>query len=175
MGKVFDIDRVNFQFLIVGPTVGYFVAGYFLGNQRTHLKYALLFFASFILIASIITWIGFVSSAPYNMRFRLFGFLVIPLVLMLFYILKHVGNTTFYQQSGFSRFIAFFAPLTFGIYIVHILVMHFIGDGVCGVSLNISTFPPWVSIPLTVAAVFFMSALLVWTLKKVPFVRWILP
>jgi hypothetical protein len=54
--------------------------------------------------------------------------------------------------------------------------MHAIGDGVLfGFALNIYTFDPWFSIPLTVSAVFVLSALTVWLLKKLPLAHWILP
>jgi len=94
---------------------------------------------------------------------------------MFFVVLKYFGETKFYQRSMLSVAISHIAPLTFGIYIVHVLVMHAIGDGVFGMSLNIHTFDPWFSIPLAVGVTFFLSAFSVWLLKKIPRSHWILP
>jgi surface polysaccharide O-acyltransferase-like enzyme len=93
----------------------------------------------------------------------------------MFAVFKYLGDTTFYRQSKLSAGISRFAGLTFGIYLVHILIMHIVGDGHLGFSLNIDTFAPWFSVPLTATVVFLLSALAVWLLKKIPFAHWILP
>jgi len=173
---LFDIDKVNLDFYIVGGHVGYFVAGYFLGHRTISSKTCLLCFISLVSLALITTLAGFVLS---DLEKNMWSFLVyrlqIPMALLFFVVLKYIGNTEFYRKSASSFVISRFAPLTFGIYIVHILIMHVVGDGILGFSLNICTFDPWFSIPLTVTTVFLLSALVVWSLKKIPHSHWILP
>jgi surface polysaccharide O-acyltransferase-like enzyme len=173
---LFDIDKVNLNFYIVGGSVGYFVAGYFLGHRTISSKTCLLCFVSLVSIALITTWAGFVlSDSEHNVWMFIVYRLQIPLTLLFFVVLKYIGNTELYRKSVLSVVISRFSPLTFGIYIVHILVMHVVGDGVLGFSLNIRTFDPWFSSPLTVMSIFLLSALVVWLLKKIPHSHWILP
>ena len=173
--KSFDIQEVNFSFYLIHGNIGYFVAGYFLGYWTINTKTFWLCLTSLIFLALAITWIGFEFSDSTNIRGYLTYRLRIPLVLSFFVVIKYWGSTTLYRQSVLTSGISRLANVTFGIYLIHILIMHIIGDGILGFSLNIYTFDPWFSIPLTVAVVFFLSALAVWLLKKIPLAHWILP
>jgi len=181
--KLFDVEDVKFDFYIMNSTIGYFVVGYFLGNLKITTRICLLCLASFLIIVLTITWVGFmfsyldILSKPQNIRLTLIHYcnLRIPLSLLCFVVIKYIGETQLYRQSKLSTVISRFAGFTFGIYIVHILVKHAIGDGVLGFSLNIHIFAPWFSLPLVSIVIFFLSALIVWILRKIPLVRWILP
>jgi peptidoglycan/LPS O-acetylase OafA/YrhL len=138
---------------------------------------------SFLILALAITWIGFVipssmydaASMNKNLRYELTIYLKIPLVLMFFVILKYFGSTQFYRQSMLSALVSRLAGFAFGIYLVHVLVLHALEKGVGGFSLTLHSFDPWFSLPLTASAVFLLSVLCVWLLKKIPLVHWILP
>jgi surface polysaccharide O-acyltransferase-like enzyme len=78
----------------------------------------------------------------------------------------------FYKQSKLSVIVSFLAKLTFGIFIIHVLVIYALQFGL---SLDIRAFAPWFSLPLTASAVFVLSASSVWLLKKIPMAHWILP
>ena len=120
------------------------------------------------------TWLGFMSaySKDYNARMALANYMRIPLVLMVFVVFKYVGSTQFYLQSNFLGIVTFLAKLTFGIFLIHMLVIWFFQFGL---SLDLRTFAPWYSLPLTASAVFALSAFSVWLLKKIPQSHWILP
>ena len=175
LAMLFEIKKVNFNFYIVGENLGFFVAGYFLGHRTINPKICFLCLISFFIIAVTITWVGFYVSETENMRTALALYLRIPLVLMLFVVLKYIGDTNFYKHSVFSVGTSRLALLTFGIYLVHIPVTYAFGKNLFGFSLNIHTFDPWFSQPLTAGIVYAISALTVWMLQKLPLARWILP
>jgi len=172
---LFDINKVNFDFYIVSGFVGYFVAGYLLGQQAISPRICLLCLISFTLITIIITVVGLYFFESEIVRSELANYLRIPLVLMLFTVLKYVGDAEFYQRSRLSAGISYLAPLTFGIYLIHSLIVHAFVGGLFGFSLSINTFAPWYSIPLMATLVYALSALIVWLLKKIPLMHWILP
>ena len=179
----FDIEKVSFGFYLFNESVGFFVAGYFFGHQTISSRMCFLCLVSFLILALAITWIGFaIQSSMYdgismekNLRYALTIYLRIPLVLMLFAVLKYCGNTQFYRQSMLSALISRFAGFSFGIYLVHILVLYALEIGSPGYSLTLHTFDPWLSLPLTACTAFLLSALMVWLLRKIPLVHWILP
>ena len=179
----FGIDKVNFDFYLLNSSVGFFVAGYFFGHQTINTRMCVICLVSFIILAFAITWIGFViPSSMYdgvamekNLRYALTVYLRIPLALMAFVVLKYFGSTQFYRQSVLSAGVSRFAGLTFGIYLVHALALVALAEGIGGFSLNLRTFDPWFSIPLVATVAFLLSALIVWSLKKIPLVHWILP
>ena len=183
--KLFDVDNINFDFFLMHSSIGYFVVGYFLGHQKIRMRTCLLCLGAFVMITLVITEIGFAFSnsnlggfsQPTNRRLTLIHYynMRIPLALLLFVVIKYIGETQFYRQSRLSATISRFSGFAFGIYIVHVLVMHTIGDGVLGFAFNSRTFDPWFSIPLVSIVVFFLSAAMVWLLRKIPLVRWILP
>jgi surface polysaccharide O-acyltransferase-like enzyme len=181
--KLFDVDKVSFDFFLMNSSIGYFIVGYFLGQLTVSTRTFLVCLVSFLIIALAVTLAGFmlsfsdIFSNPQNRRldFVYYYNLRIPLALLLFVVVKYIGETQFYRQSKLSTAISRFSMFFFGIYIVHVLVMHTIGDGVLGFSFNIRSFDPWFSVPLVSLAIFFLSALIVWLLRKIPLVRWILP
>ena len=179
----FDIDEVNFNFYLINSSVGFFVAGYFFGHMTISSRICILCMVSFFILALAITWISFIfptsmydaDSMNFNLRCALTNYLLIPLALMFFIVLKYVGSTQFYRQSMWSTRVSHFAGLTFGIYLVHVLVLHALETGIGGFSLTLRTFDPWFSLPLTASAIFLLSASGVWLLKKIPLAHWILP
>jgi surface polysaccharide O-acyltransferase-like enzyme len=172
---LFEIEKVNFEFYIVGTSIGFFVTGYFLGQRTISLKMCLLCLISFLILAIAITGVGFEISVTENMRRHLAnGHLRIPLALLFFVVLKYVGETEVYRQYLSAR-VSRLAPLTFGIYLVHSLIVHAFVGGLFGFKFSIETFAPWFSIPLMAAVVYTASAVMVWLLQRIPFARWILP
>ena len=170
---LFDIDNVRFDFYVVSLFVGYFVAGYYVGQRTISPKICFLCLISLVIIAVAFTWVGFHFSDERNFRWILAeNYFRIPIVLMSFAILKYIGDTDLYQQSRLAVAMSHLAHLSFGIFLVHYLVM---GAASKVFSLNIHTFDPWFSIPLTAVIVFALSALMVWMLQKLPLARWILP
>jgi surface polysaccharide O-acyltransferase-like enzyme len=172
---LFEIKKVSFEFYIVNSSVGFFVAGYFLGHRTISPKICMLCLMSFVLLAIAITWGGFEISVTENMRYYLAQErLRIPLALLFFVVLKYIGETEVYQRYLSAR-VSRLAPLTFGIYLVHFLVIHAFVGGLFGFKFSIDTFAPWFSIPLMAVMVYTASAVMVWILQKIPFARWILP
>jgi len=182
----FGIDRVNFDFYLINESLGLFVAGYFLGHQTFSSRTCILCLVSLVVLALAVTWIGFkvpssicedsLAMRGSNFRHALTLYLRIPLALLFFVVLKYFGSTAFYRQSTLSAGISRLAAFTFGIYLVHVLVLYVVEKGyVGGLSINLHTFDPWFSLPLTASIAFFLSILLVWLLKKIPLVHWILP
>ena len=136
---------------------------------------------SFVILAIVITWISFVIppsmydgiTMEKNLRYALTMYLRIPLVLMLFAVLKYLGSTPFYRQSMLSKKVSRFAVFTFGVFLVHILVRQALGTG--GLNILNSADYPWFSLLASPIIVFFLSVAMVWCLRKIPLSRWILP
>ena len=181
--KIFDVDKVHFDIYVMNSTIGYFIVGYFLGHMKISTRTFLWCLVSFLLIAITVTWVGFkfsyssIFSPPTNLRVHLtyYFHMRVPMALLLFVVIKYIGETQFYRQSKLSAIISRLAGFSFGVYIVHILVKHTIEDGILGFSFSIHMFDPWFSLPLVSVTTFFLSVLIVWLLRKIPLVRWILP
>lgn len=180
--RLFDVNEVHLDFYIVNTSIGYFVAGYFLGQLTISPRTYGLCLTAFVVLALAVVGADIVlyyykfSRPTQVINYLMYGCnLQLPLSLVLFVVIKYLGETQFYRQSKFSVGITRLAAFTFGIYIVHMLVLHAIGDGVLGLPFNIHTFSPWVALPLVSLAAFFLSILLVWLLRKIPLCRWILP
>jgi len=100
------------------------------------------------------------------------------------------ADTTFYDINGFpviigaiglfiflmafkadSPTLRFFGKTTTGIYLMHYIVLELVKRGVFGMKLNATTPNPYIGVPLTVAAVFLLSAILTWILLQIPILR----
>ncbi len=67
------------------------------------------------------------------------------------------------------------APATYGIYLVHVLVIEILGYGIPFVPLNTSIGNPVWTIPLVCVIVFCVSYVIVRGLQQVPILRQIVP
>jgi len=62
------------------------------------------------------------------------------------------------------------AATSFGVYLVHPLLLDVLGSGVLGFELTAATLPPLIGIPLLSVAVLAVSVALMLVLRRIPFV-----
>jgi len=96
---------------------------------------------------------------------------VVLAALAAFVCLRALFTATVRAGSRAGRAIAFFGSASFGIYLVHVLVL-FILDGQ---GIDYRFINPWLAIPVLTLGVAALSAVLVRLLQSIPFVRAIVP
>jgi len=160
--------------------LGYFVAGYLLGNREYTTKQVLIATCVFvILIVSKIIWAYHITVNGGSFDTNLFEYMswhvVIP-SLSGFIVFKHSLQTTERFFSTRSReIIVGISNTTFGIYLVHIIVIHYMNYGFFGFRLYTDSFHPFFAIPITVIVAFIFSLFTVLVIKKIPFLSKITP
>ncbi len=173
----------NFHINISAPLatgfVCYFILGYLLGEMR--LSPARITIAAFLWAAGAAatvagTFYSSLGATQYNGFF--YDFLSLNVILAsaaAFVLLRWLAQARFFDSPRVHAITRSLAAATFGIYLIHILVIEILKDRIP--VLHISSFignPVW-SIPLTTTLVFLLSYLLIIGLQKIPVVRRIVP
>jgi surface polysaccharide O-acyltransferase-like enzyme len=103
---------------------------------------------------------------------------VIPMSLATFVLLRHIGTALTEQGDKPGRLlqaIAGLSTLSFGIYLVHALVIVLLESGVLGITMNPTMFAPIVAAPIMATLVFAASALVTALFRRFGPVRWLFP
>lgn len=143
----------------------YFVLGYYLHtihiNKKIERFLILIGACSAICIAGV-TYFLFRSSSVLNEDFYDYDtFLVLLESITVFLLVKRFGHVETKALNSISK-------LTFGIYLVHMLVYYMIG-------FTSTTINPIIGIPLLSLLVFVTSYVIVWVLSHIPLLqRWII-
>lgn len=165
-----------FEIPVVGGYVGYFVFGYWLVEVRLSPR-GRLGAALGAVCAVLVIFFGtlLLSAQAGMMDDFLYSYFSLPTILAsgcAFLLLKDLGQ----RLSG--RILPPLRALSassFGIYLVHILVIDSLRKGALGFHLYSWMGDPWLFIPLTALAVLLLSFLLVSLLRAIPFVRMLVP
>lgn len=157
----------------------FFIVGYLLGEislSRSRLFLSIALWASGILITVAGTYLLTLKSGAYNGIFYDFVSLnVIIASVAAFLLLKALGETEVFRSSRIQSITRSLATASFGIYLIHILVIEILGYGIPGLHLtSFIGYALW-SIPLVTTIVFLVSFILVRGLQKIPILRAIVP
>lgn len=146
--------------------LGYYLAGYLLGNSSLRISYRLLWM---ILIGAVsATSLGcfwFVVAQGDRTAIYVYSYLsptVVPMTLAVFLMIKQAQ----WRRSP-DGLISQIAPLTFGIYLVHPIWL----DVLKIAHITGATYMPWLSIPILVLFIFLASLALSKILLSLPVVR----
>jgi peptidoglycan/LPS O-acetylase OafA/YrhL len=84
-------------------------------------------------------------------------------------------NTIVIKSVRIQRIVRELGSLSFGVYLVHILMIDTLNRGYIGVTITPYIIHPLIGIPIQAIAAFILSIAAVYTMRKVPFIRAIVP
>lgn len=164
-----------FNIPVVAGYVGYFMMGYFLAEiNMTAGKRALAI--SGIAIAVVATYFGtnLLSVNVDTIDAFFYSYFSLPTVLASFcgfLLLKDLGQ----RQERTCNAVKALSAESFGIYLIHILVIDLLRRGFFGFRLFSWIAPPAYMIPLTALVVYLVSFGIIFLLRKIPVVRLLVP
>jgi len=180
----------NFRFELVSLWVGFFVAGYVLKDVLISKRWAVI---------ALVIWFCFAMTSPLNsyylriahadssMTFLCIsmGKYVIPIIshqvtlaLIAFLVLRSLGDIPSPSSSPFGRMIIIAAPLTFGVYLCHHLVLTptmEILDRILGLGSTGSWLVVLCAIPILTTFFFVVSAGAVYLLRRSRYLKFLVP
>ena len=161
---------------VVAGYVGYFMLGYLLRDVRLSRRGWILSVLG-IVVAVAITFIGtgLLSAGEEHVEIRLYSYFSLPTVLASicgFLVLKDLGKRLSGKAGTAMRIIS---AASFGIYLIHILVVDLLRTGAFGFRLYSWMGPAWYMIPLTGLLVFLVSFAFVYILRKIPVLKMLVP
>ena len=157
----------------------FFILGYLLGEitlSRTRILLSIALWAAGALITVAGTYTLTSKSGAYNGIF--YDFVSLNVIIAsgaAFILLRVMGNSAVFSSSRLQSITRSLATASFGIYLIHILVIEILGYGIPW--LHITSFigyPLW-SVPLVTTIVFLVSFIVVRGLQKIPILRAIVP
>jgi surface polysaccharide O-acyltransferase-like enzyme len=171
--------RINISAPLAGGFVGFFILGYLLGQwQLSHFTAALT--AAAWILATLVTILGtyFLTRASGKFENYFYGFTT-PNVIVAsatgFLLLKWISETWSITPPNSHRFIRRLAAASFGIYLVHILIIEVLQGWIPGIHLDSLIGNPIWSIPLVCLLVFAISLGIVRLIQAVPVLNRIVP
>lgn len=155
---------MNLQFL--GGWTLYFVLGYYISHTAFTKKQVKVIYCctGIAFLFTFITTVGFYRWYGESMGILSYEYPnIIILGVGVFLLFKEkiskISFTENYKQRIYSL-----SKLTFGIYLIHVLVLKILYQ----FGLSISIFHPIISVPIVALATFIFAALLIWIVRKIP-------
>jgi len=160
---------------VVTGYVGYFMLGYLLAELQLDRRGRILSIVG-IILAVAVTFFGTnmlsAQAGPIDAYF--YSYFSPPTVLATicgFFLLKDLGQKLG-KVGGLVRTVS---ATSFGIYLIHIFVVELLRKGALGFRLYAWMGPSVYMIPLTALAVFFLSFVVVFVLRKIPVLKMLVP
>ncbi|GAB4503415.1 MAG: acyltransferase family protein [Anaerolineales bacterium] len=165
-----------FEIPVATGYVGYFIMGYWLVEVHLSSRGRLVTVLGMTCAVLGIFWGTLLLSARAGrMDDFLYSYFSLPTILAsvcAFLLLKDLGQRL---EGGILPPLRALSAASFGVYLVHILVIDLLRTGALGFRLYSWMGVPWLFIPLTALAVFLLSFLFVSLLRVIPFIRMIVP
>lgn len=157
--------------LFISGYVGYFLLGYFLVKYK--FPYKKYYWLLLILIIGFISFIQiFLTNKlvriSQNITHYVASAFIVILSVLLFLILKHVGEKI--NSNHATKIISFFAPLVFGMYLMHNLFILVLDPYLINILPTNNLF----SVFIRYFVVILVSAVAAWIISKIPKLRYIL-
>lgn len=135
------------------PYLSYYIAGYLMRSWSVDYRISL---SVFLIACTMIIFRHFLVSERYEyFLFHYFSLTGILLTLSVYFIFKKINNRTWITNL---------APLTFGIYLIHPIIIM----GLKKLGFTVQSFAPVFSIPVLSIVVFAVSAAVVKGISKIP-------
>jgi surface polysaccharide O-acyltransferase-like enzyme len=168
--------QLGLEFAVATSFVGYFVLGHVLSDARLTRRQAVLCGVVVLASAAVITIATYTATRRSGALDGFYQSPMNPIVVIMsvatFLFLKALPfENLSARSSGLAQAVVFFGSASFGVFWVHILVMKVLAWGKYGYRLNEATIHPAVGIPLTAAATIALSLLVVFLMRRIPFVR----
>jgi surface polysaccharide O-acyltransferase-like enzyme len=160
---------------VVTGYVGYFVLGYLLADIKLGSR-GRYFSALGCIIAIAVTFVGTniltSESGPIDDYFySYFSPATVLASICSYWLLKELGENLG-QAANIVREVS---ATSFGIFLIHIFVVELLRSGNLGFRLYSWMAPSVYMIPLTALAVFFLSFVIVFAMRKIPVLKWLVP
>jgi surface polysaccharide O-acyltransferase-like enzyme len=163
---------------MISGYVGYLVVGYLLGNRgitRKQVVWAGIVGIISIMITTSGSFYCIIRSHGNFYRF-FYGYLtpnVVSLSICAFLILKYlIEKERIATSNTIKTVIRHVSSASFGIYMIHVMFLALLGDGVFGFSINAFYGHPLYSVFLTAFITFMMSFFFVSFLKRIPVIKY---
>lgn len=176
--QFFDF-RTNFAPPMLTEFIGFFILGYLLGEMNLSKR---IFFVSGIvwLISTLFVGIStyFLNLHSEQFDYFFYYFLSLPVVISSisgFILFRWLADHSVIATGWVRSLIKTLAPASFGIYLVHILVLEIIDNRNPFFRINTDIGNPIWSIPVVSLLVFFISFLIVFLMHKIPILKKIVP
>lgn len=153
-----------FNLIYFSEYLGYLVAGYYLITWPPKLPgwITLLAFLIFWLCTCVGTYLYSVKLHSFSGYF--YNYLTINVMLMSVSVFIFFMNTKFKASGIFIKFRNFISKFSYGIYLIHILVLHSIER--FGIKWDLIT--PSLGIPITVLGCLAVSGIIIWAINRIP-------
>lgn len=176
LGKRLTGYQTAFQIPLVTGYVGYFILGFWLADIRLAARGRWLALVG-LLLAVAVTYFGtaLLSSRTETIDAFLYSYFSLPTVLAsacAFLLLKDLGQRLDGRPQAALRALS---ATSFGVYLVHILVIDLLRSGALGLRLYSWMVAPLVCIPALALLVCCLSALVVALLQRIPVFKWLVP
>jgi surface polysaccharide O-acyltransferase-like enzyme len=173
----------DFRIAISAPLatgfVGFFILGYLLGTWRPS-RFMMTWSAAAWILATLATILGtyFLTRDAGKFDGFFYGFTT-PNVIVAsgsaFLLLRWISESRGFASPKTDHFIRWLAAASFGIYLVHVIVIELLGGWLPGFHLDSLIGHPLWSIPLVTTIVFILSFLIVRLLQRIPVLKKIVP
>lgn len=178
--KILNTSPNKEDLSIFSGYLGYLLIGYILGNKKFNRKYL-----PFLVVTSILL-IAFSSIATYYLMLmdngiinKYFHTYLSPNVIILSSLIFIIIKVLFENQQeldGYKYFILNkLSKATFGIYLIHVIVLNLLKNGDMGFTFTSFTLTPIIGIPILTMFIFFMSFTLIYIIQKIKILRKCVP
>ncbi len=159
--------------------VGFFILGYLLGQWKLSRTMVMLTAAAWIL-ATLTTILGTYFLTKASGKFDGFFYVfttpnVIIASAAAFLLLRWISETQVFATQKTHNFIRWLAIGSFGVYLIHVLVIEILQGWIPGIHLDSFMGHPLWSIPLVVTIVYAISFVIVRLLQSIPILNRIVP
>jgi surface polysaccharide O-acyltransferase-like enzyme len=160
---------------VVGGYVGYFVLGYLLSDVNLSRQGLILSIVG-MMAATGFTYVGtdLFSTQPPPLNRYFYSYFSLPTVLAStcgYLFMKSIGR----DLGRVKNPILAVSASSFGIYLIHILVIELLRNKTFGFRLYAWMGPAWYMIPLTALAAYSISFFIVFIMRKIPIVKVLVP
>jgi len=160
---------------VVTGYVGYFVMGYWLASVKLSRRGRIISLIGIVAaVVLIIFGTNFLSANAGSADFYFYSYFSPATVLASicgYLLLKDLGQ----NLGGAGKMIRAVSTTSFGIYLIHIFVIGLLRKGTFGFRIYSWMGPSVYMIPFTALAVFIISFFIVFTLRKIPFLKILVP
>ena len=174
--KLFDI-HVFLPYSIFSTFVGYFAFGHYIFHnmnkspfpRKRLLKITFLSFAATLILCLFL-----------HLFWKRFSILALEysnpnIILLAFGLFTFFTSFSYNFLRPFSKTIARISAASYGVYLIHLLIMNLLRNGTFGFCLTPYSLDPFFGLPLSALAVLVVSFVAVFALKRIPVARLLVP
>jgi surface polysaccharide O-acyltransferase-like enzyme len=177
--KFFDVTLADFWVIIIGFS-GYFVGGYYLTQAKFTLRskrWVLAIYSVSLLVTVLGTYLLLRQNGQYDSYF--YEYLspnVILMSLSAYLLMRWLPYERIYQKLPWlGRLVALVCVTSFGVYMVHVLLLSLLKGGRLGFVLGGASIGPGVGILLTFVVVMPLSIGIVYLMQRIPILKHLVP